>query len=265
MSRSALLEGHGVEGAAFSSKLSFEVGAHDLAVARGLGALEGVSFEEIRVSRGVFLVPGPEVVVVGDEAEFPVGLEHAMERPHRGVLHDSPLVMPRLGPRITEVEVHDPTARIRKPVRDDLGGVVVKQPHVRDRAAADAIRRVAEELARPFDAEEVGLRLKSGLLDEERPLAGTDLELERPLGVREERPRIPDPGLERREIVTHEPVAVELLLAPSTESERHHEPPPEFAMRAGCSRIQSAMSDIARSSMVRSMAPYSSMPPVVAG
>ena len=45
-------------------------------------------------------------------------------------------------------------------------------------AAADAVGGVSVELTGPLDAEEVGVGLKPGLLDEERALARADLEFE---------------------------------------------------------------------------------------
>ena len=160
------------------SKLPFEIGSHDLAITRGFRTFEDLASKEILVPGRMILVPGPEFIVIGHQPQLPPRLENPMKRPDRLILKDSSLVMTGLRPRVTEVEMDDPTASFRKSMRDDLRGVVMEHPDIRHGVTPNTIRRESEELPRPLDAEEVGVGLKPRLLDEKRPLAGTDLEFE---------------------------------------------------------------------------------------
>lgn len=251
-----------MERSAFATEFPFEVRTDDFALSRGFGSLEDLAFVAIRMPEGMGLVPGPEVVVVRDQTKLAAGLDHTMERFHCGILDDSSLVMPGLGPRIAEVEMDDSTAPVGKTVANDLGCVIVQHADVRQRASSNPVRGESEELPSPLDTEEVGLLLQLRLLDEECPLPRSDLEFEWTVWMAEEDPRIPVTIGDRRQIVTKKSEAIEVLLSSTTQSERHHSFLPRSAggMR-GVATIQSPITSIAFSSMVMSMIPYSSGDP----
>ena len=220
----------------------------------------------------MILVPGPEIIVVGDQSEFPPRHDHPMERPHRLVLNHPSLVMTRLGPGIAEVEMDDLADLVRESMAHDLRGIIMQHPDVLHRMASHAIRRVSEELPCPFDSQMVGLRLQHRLLNQERPLARADLEFEATVWILEERPRIPRPVLERRQVAPIKTVSIELQFSTTAETERHdslledprlHES--YLLTAAGTRRMNSAIFSIGASSMVMSMIAYSSTAPVVVG
>jgi hypothetical protein len=72
----------------------------------------------------------------------------------------------------------------------------VRQPHVGQPALAGALDRLLEVAFRVLDAEEVDLRVRGRGEHDEAPLAGADLELDRPV-VAEERRQVERPGLRR--------------------------------------------------------------------
>lgn len=170
------------------------------------------------MTSGVFYVPGPKVIVVGDEAQLAAGREDAMEFDHGVILDDAAFVMSFLRPGIGEVEVDDLHDALlvgggvikgwAAPIPDKFGGIASEQFYIFEVPAAHAIGSVAVELAGPFDAEEVCLRLKLGLLEEEGALAGADLELETVMGMLEPLARVDAPGFGRGQIAELDAVAL---------------------------------------------------------
>ncbi len=203
-----------VETPPFDPELAFEVGADEFALASGfwcseLGELERLGFTRIeerldRWRRGrdawarsferrrgwiacpmieVGKVPGPELVVVGDDAELASRFE-ATPDVEQGLMLDDPFfVVLFLWPGVGEVEVDDIDRLVGAPPFEQLGRVGVEHADIGVGVfalllSADAIGDIGSELASPFDAQEVGVRLKMRLLDQKRALARADFELE---------------------------------------------------------------------------------------
>ena len=171
------------------------------------------------MTSSVILVPRPEFDVIGHQTKLAVGLEDAVNGFERRILDDPPLVMSRLRPMVAEVKMDHATYPRGKTMGDDLRRVVVEDADVRERPPAKSIGRVPEEFAGPLDPEEVRIGLQIRLLNQERPLARTDLELERPTRIVEQHSGIPCPVLDGRQIgpVDTVPAEVEGLAAIQSE------------------------------------------------
>ena len=126
----------------------------------------------------MIFIPRPEFWVIGDQSKFSARCEDAVKLTQGLVLDHTTLVVPGLRPGVGEIEVYDPGDSIRAPESSELGGIRMKHSNIRHLVAANTIRGVTKELACPFDAQEVGVRLENRLLHEKGALAGTDLEFE---------------------------------------------------------------------------------------
>ena len=149
----------------------------------------------------------------------------------------SAAVVPRLGPRVREIGVDHPRARIRHAPPQKLERIGVQHPHVgqiarRLNPPPDAVRGVQIELPRVLDPQVVGLGPQRALLQEKRPLPRPDLDLQRALRVREPRAEIDVPRAaigpedigKRRQIAARadaHPDAGIIEFAAAAESERH--------------------------------------------
>ena len=128
--------------------------------------LSGSSLEQLGISRGMILVPRPQVVVISDQSKLASIYQYAMKLAQRRILHDPPFVVPLLRPGIGEVKVNDIRDRIRASKPDELRGVGPEHAHVVQFAPPQAVRRVPVEFPRPFDAEKVRLELQRRMLNE---------------------------------------------------------------------------------------------------
>jgi len=110
--------------------------------------------------------------MISHQMQQATGLQNAVKVLHRGFLNEAPFVVPLLRPRIREVAVH----RVRHircaSMLEKLGRIISEQPNVSKLMPPHSIRSVPEELSRPLDAKEVGIRLNRRLLNKKRPLAG---------------------------------------------------------------------------------------------
>ena len=133
----------------------------------------------------VLFHPGPVVVVVGDDAQLRAGRQYAQALGEELVLDHAPAVVACFGPRVGEIEVDDLHGMIGHAPADKLAGIGAEHADIGYRGAPDAVGGVHVELAGVLDAEEVGMGLGGGTLNEERPFARADLDLERARWVRE--------------------------------------------------------------------------------
>jgi len=104
-------------------------------------------------------------------------------------LHEAPLVMARLGPRVGKEEMNRREAVIGDHVLEDLERVVTDHAQVRQCLALDRIQQAADARPVHLDGEEIRFRMRLG--DRERGFAHAraDLENER-RGAAEELVRI---------------------------------------------------------------------------
>lgn len=128
-------------------------------------------------------IPGPEFVVVGDDTELASGFEASPDIEEGLVLDHTLFVVFFLGPGVGEVEVDDIDRLVGASPLEQLRCVGVEHTDIGMRVlglllSADAIGDVGGKLAGPLDAQEVGVRLKMGLLDQKRALAGADFDFE---------------------------------------------------------------------------------------
>ncbi len=208
-----------MEGTPFPPELPFEVRSDHFAFARRFGRCELRTFEEMGMTNGMFLVPRPKFDVIGHQSKLSVRFEDAVNGFERCVLDDPPLVMAGLRPRVAEVEMDHATDPHGKTMGDDLSRVVVEDADVREGPASKSIGRVSEELSSPLYAEEVRVGLQLGLLDQERPLARADLELERSTRIVEKHSGIPRPMLDGWQVGTVDTVPSKVEGFPAIQSE----------------------------------------------
>src|SRR6266487_450931 len=87
--------------------------------------------DEIGRAREVLERPGAVIVDVADKAEFTVRFQYSRHRGDAGVLHEAPLPVPPLWPRIGMDQI-DPRQRAPWRPCQQLGGVAREQPDVAD-------------------------------------------------------------------------------------------------------------------------------------
>src|SRR5256885_4155766 len=93
-------------------------------------------------------------------------------------LHEPPLVMAALPPRIGKVEMVRVYARIAYEARSDERRVGAQHAHVRLRRARQARFDPAHPTRLVLDAEQIPLRMLARVFDEECAFAATDLDLD---------------------------------------------------------------------------------------
>ena len=119
--------------------------------------------------------PGDVIVDIADEAKFARRFQHARHRGDVCVLHEAPLPVPPLRPRIGVDEI-DAIQRIRRRPCQQFGGIAREQFYVADVVRLDG----AEDLGHAVDirlaADEAGLRKAQCFRDQMLAAAESDFE-----------------------------------------------------------------------------------------
>jgi len=188
-----------------------------------------------------------------------------MEHGERLVLHHAAFVMSRFRPWIGEIEVNDLADGFGQTKAHELRRIIVKHAHVLDLTSTKPIRSVPEELIRPFDAEEIRVRLALRLLNQERALAGTDLQFESSFRVREPRPRIDNrrPAIVRiiwREILPTYAISLDGERSPMSKTETHRVASYRTAESIVSHRGRGSMPSCRAGQVVRSSSRYARIP-----
>ncbi|HMO25316.1 MAG TPA: hypothetical protein PKB10_03535, partial [Tepidisphaeraceae bacterium] len=119
------------------------------------------------------------VLVIGHHADLPAGLEDAQHLGHPLLADESAFLLSFFRPGVGEVDVQDvdrlrPDALAHEPAR-----FLPADAHVLQLRAAHAVGGEAGEPVGVLDPDEVRLRARPGLVEQERPLADPDLQLDR--------------------------------------------------------------------------------------
>ena len=119
--------------------------------------------------------PGDVVVDVADETKFAIRFQHARHRGDGGVLHEAPLPVPPLRPRVGMDQV-DPDQRLRRRPGQQLGGVAREQSDVADAVRLDLRQDLRHAVDVGLAADEACLRIRLRLGDQMFAAAKSDFE-----------------------------------------------------------------------------------------
>ena len=119
--------------------------------------------------------PGDVVVDVADETEFAVRLQHARHRGDGCILHEAPLPVPPLRPRIGMDQV-DSRQRLRRRPGHQFGGIAREQPDVADVVRLDLRQDLRHAVDVGLAADEAGIRKGERFGDQMLAAAEPDFE-----------------------------------------------------------------------------------------
>ena len=108
--------------------------------------------------------------------EAAIGDEDTLDEREKRGLDQAAFVVAGFGPGVGEVDVQDGDARIGDEFGEKEIGLGADGAGVDAVVAAQAIRGVTPEPAGPFDAEEVGIRARLGLVEKKSPFADADFD-----------------------------------------------------------------------------------------
>jgi hypothetical protein len=109
---------------------------------------------------------------VGHEPKFSARPQHARDLGQARILHEAPLPMPALRPRIRIAEVHAGKPAGRQPAHD-IGGVAVVQPDIVELAIRNGRQCLGHAVDEGLDPDEAGpgmlLRLRNQIFTAAKP------------------------------------------------------------------------------------------------
>ena len=138
-----------------------------------VGPLRGPG--EIRRPREMRQRPGAVIGDIADEAKFALRSEHPRHGGDGRVLHEAPLPVPPLRPRIGMDQV-DPRQRMRRRPCQQFGGIAREQPDVADAVGFDLRQDLGHAVDIGLAADEAGARKGARFRDQMLAAAESDFE-----------------------------------------------------------------------------------------
>jgi hypothetical protein len=165
-----------MEGSSFPAVFSFKVGSDEFALA---GRARAVVFNNLHpavLNDAVDLLK--IVFVIGDDANLSLGRKDVKQKGNEFILDKSALVVAFFRPGVGEINVHDGNGSRWNKLREEEDGFGSKGANIGALGPANAVRCVSPVPTGVFNADEIGVGVKFGLLKKKGSFAHADFKFD---------------------------------------------------------------------------------------